>query len=146
MKRFINVFEELLTDNDLTIKSFSRKVNIHWSILYAYKNNDYLPNVNTAVKIANYFKCSLNYLMGLDNYDNVIIENNFDISKFYPRYEKLLKVHKISHFSLSKLIKLNTSSLLYWKQGKTPKMDSLIKIANYFGVSVDYLVGRSEIK
>ena len=30
----------------------------------------------------------------------------------------------------------------YWKNGNVPKQDTLIKIANYFGVSVDYLLGN----
>jgi len=144
MKNFIDVFQELLDENSLTIKSFARKINMHWSVLYAYKNNNYLPSLSTAVKIANYFNCSLNYLMGLDELENKNLLKNFDITKFYPRYNSLLKEENISHFTLSKKIKLNTSSLIYWKCGKVPKMDSLIKIANYFDVSIDYLVGRSD--
>ena len=104
-----------------------------------------MPNLYTVLKIANYFECSLNFLMGLDE-DNKKIVNNVDISKFYPRYSELLKEENLSHFALSKIIKTNTSSLIYWKNGKTPKMDSLIKIANYFDVSLDYLVGRSDKK
>lgn len=34
-----------------------------------------------------------------------------------------------------------------WRQGKyAPKTDSLIRLANLFGVTIDYLVGRSDIR
>lgn len=33
-----------------------------------------------------------------------------------------------------------------WKNGSTPNSITLQKIANYFGVSVDYLLGKTDIK
>lgn len=143
MNKFLVTFEELLEENNLTIKSFSRKINVHPSVLYSYKNNNYLPSIRNAVIIANYFNCSLNYLMGLDlEKNNRSFNQSYDISVFYPRYFELLQKEKITHFALSKKIQLNTSSLLSWKNGKAPKMDSLIKISTYFEVSIDFLIGR----
>ena len=42
--------------------------------------------------------------------------------------------------------KINTMLFSHWKKGRQkPSIDALIKIADYFNVSIDYLVGR-EIK
>ena len=39
--------------------------------------------------------------------------------------------------------KLQNNTFTYWKNGKTkPTLDALIRIADYFNVSIDYLVGR----
>ena len=39
---------------------------------------------------------------------------------------------------------LSTGTASFWKKGKIPHDTTLIKIANYFGVSVDYLLGKEE--
>ena len=41
--------------------------------------------------------------------------------------------------------KLNNSQMTYWKNKRQkPSIDALIKIADYFNVSVDYLIGRTK--
>jgi transcriptional regulator with XRE-family HTH domain len=43
--------------------------------------------------------------------------------------------------------KLNISSgvVTKWKNGSTPNVDALIKLSNYYCVSIDYLLGRTNI-
>jgi len=43
-----------------------------------------------------------------------------------------------------KAIGLNKSNATFWKRGSIPKGDTLQKLADYFGVSVDYLLGKAE--
>lgn len=47
---------------------------------------------------------------------------------------------------IAKEIGLPSSSVTNWKQGKTPRAETIKKIADYFNVSVDYLTGNSDIK
>ena len=37
---------------------------------------------------------------------------------------------------------LSTATATYWKKGTIPKIDALIKLSDYFNVSIDYLIGR----
>ena len=61
----------------------------------------------------------------------------------YEIFEKLLKVNKVSVYKVAKEAGIPYSSLSEWKAGRsTPKPDKLSKIAEYFGVTVDYLLGR----
>lgn len=41
-------------------------------------------------------------------------------------------------------IGLNKSNATFWKKGSIPKGDTLQKLADYFGVSVDYLLGTEK--
>ena len=68
------------------------------------------------------------------------------MSLFSKRYDDILEESNISHFKVCKDTKLNYSSHYAWQRGALPKMKSLILIADYFGVSIDYLVGRSDKK
>jgi transcriptional regulator with XRE-family HTH domain len=46
---------------------------------------------------------------------------------------------------VAKELGISSGSVTFWKKGKVPHHSTLIKIANYFGVSVDYLLtGQKE--
>lgn len=63
----------------------------------------------------------------------------------YEILEKLLKERGITSYRIAKDTGLNSAMFTSWKQGKyTPKQDKLQKIADYFGVSVDYLMTGSD--
>lgn len=61
------------------------------------------------------------------------------------KIQSLLAQNKISVYKLSKEIGLNKTFLTNWTSGKAkPSADALSKIADYFHVSVDYLLGRTD--
>lgn len=64
----------------------------------------------------------------------------------YEVFEKLLKEKGITAYRVAKDTGITTATLTSWKQGKyTPKQEKLQKIADYFGVSLEYLMtGRDE--
>lgn len=41
-------------------------------------------------------------------------------------------------------LKISSGTVTLWKNGSIPRSEYLIKLADYFGVSIDYLLGRSE--
>ncbi len=63
----------------------------------------------------------------------------------YEIFEQLLQKHGLTSYKLSQLIGVSQSTLSDWKRGRsTPKQDKLQKIADYFGVTVDYLMTGKE--
>lgn len=62
--------------------------------------------------------------------------------------EQILQLMERQNISASKLTSecgLSSSALTEWKKGKAkPSAEALIKIANYFDVSVDYLLGNDK--
>ena len=60
---------------------------------------------------------------------------------YYEIFEKLCRERGITPSKVSKATGISTATLTSWKQGKyTPKQDKLGKIADFFGVTVDYLM------
>lgn len=62
---------------------------------------------------------------------------------FYDKFSELCSQRGVSPSSAVKAIGLATANPTYWKRGSIPKGDTLQKLADYFGVSVDYLLGKS---
>lgn len=63
----------------------------------------------------------------------------------YEIFEKLLKEHNLTAYKVAKDTGLTTATLTNWKKGRyTPKQDKLQKIAEYFGVSLEYLTTGKE--
>lgn len=61
--------------------------------------------------------------------------------------KSLRKEYEITQVTLCKATNIEQSTLAGYETGKnTPKLDILLSLANYFNVTLDYLVGRSEIK
>ena len=59
----------------------------------------------------------------------------------YQRVEKLVNDKGITFYVLAKELNFTRSLFSDWKSGRAmPKTDKLIKIAEYFGVTVDYFV------
>lgn len=63
------------------------------------------------------------------------------------RIFSLLKERGITQFTFSKDIGLSSGNISDWKSGRSaPKVEAVKRIAEYFGVSSDYLLGLSENK
>ena len=65
---------------------------------------------------------------------------------FFDIYYKLCKANGTSPNAVAKLLGIASSTVTQWKQGSVPKADALSRISTHFGVSIDYLLGNTDIK
>ena len=59
---------------------------------------------------------------------------------------KLRKEKNITQEELAKNLDVSAQAVSKWENGGAPDLELLPKIADYFGVSIDYLFGRGQIK
>lgn len=63
----------------------------------------------------------------------------------YDIFEKLCAEKGVTPYRVCKETGLTTSTISNWKAGRyTPKTDKLQKIADYFGISIEFLMGTEE--
>lgn len=62
---------------------------------------------------------------------------------FYDQFVKLCKERGLSPAAAARNIGLSNSSTTTWKRGAMPKGETLQKLADYFAVPVDYLLGNN---
>lgn len=64
----------------------------------------------------------------------------------YENFERLMKAHGVSAYRVAKDTGIAQSVLSSWKTGVSkPKPDKLRILADYFGVSLDYLINGESV-
>ena len=145
MEKFKDILKELIDDNGKRITTVCKESRIPSALMYDYLNGFLYPSVQTLIKLANYFECSLDYMLNLTDIKNhnkyVNINGNFSL--FLPRYFQLLKDNHTSHYLFAQEHRFGESIIRNWKKGSVPSLEKLRLIAYELGSSVDYLVGRT---
>ena len=73
------------------------------------------------------------------------IEYNIGMEIFAERLLELRKEKGISQATLAKHLQVSYAVVCYWETNRSePTAPNLVKVADYFDVSIDYLLGRNE--
>lgn len=64
------------------------------------------------------------------------------MSMFFDRFSDLCKEANSSPNAIAKQLSISSGSVTAWKNGTLPRTETIQKIADYFHVSADYLLGN----
>ena len=131
---FTNRFNELIKDTGLSPKQISEGTGIDFTELMHWKSdkNKKLPSTRNLLKLADFFKCSFVYMLGLEE-ENSLPNPKTELPVFSERLCQILESKQLKLFVLKRTGKIQfKSSINNWKTGRT------------LGCSVDYLLGRGE--
>ena len=67
MNKFAERLKELRTDKNLSQKMLARETGYSQAAIARWEANLQIPNIEVAVKFANYFNVSSDYLLGLED-------------------------------------------------------------------------------
>ncbi|MCM1305982.1 MAG: helix-turn-helix domain-containing protein [Bacteroides sp.] len=141
LSNFVYTLKELLIENDLKQSELSEKLGLGSSTISRYLLEKQTPDIEVAVKIADYFDCSVDYLLGFE--DNYKDKTYHEYPPFSKQFLYLLDRFKISRYKLQKLTEISKSTMYYWQKGKNkPTMDNVIKLAKALDCSIDFVLGR----
>lgn len=132
--------EELLFENNLDNKTFAAKINISASCITQYINKEDLPTIENLIKMANFFKCSTDFILGFEERQDLTF-------KVCPPFSEQLKF-LLKHFNckpsyIYKNTDISKSRLFEWKNGtRIPLLDNIMKLAELFDCRVDFVLGR----
>ena len=63
---------------------------------------------------------------------------------FNKRLKDLRKENNVSQLELAKFLNMTKMAISHWESGHSePSISQLIELSNYFDVTVDYLIGKS---
>ena len=67
-------------------------------------------------------------------------------SVLYQRIKQLCSHKGITIAKLESDLGFGNSSIKKWEKSSSPSIDKIVKVATYFDVSIDYLMGRTDIE
>ena len=131
------------TELGLSVDEVAAKIGKARATVYRYENTDIkkMP-ADILIPLAKALNTTPAYLLGFSE----------EPASTVSPYEKIQKLCKNEGFEISNLSKyipelnITKGSISKWKNGAVPRADKLKIIADYFGVSVEWLQGTSEQK
>ncbi len=141
MSKLSERVKEYLQELELTQTELSKKSNVGNTLISNFTLDLHNPHYENFVKILYAFNCSADYLLGLTDLHTE--EKLYPVLPFSERLRALLKEHKLTQEQLKTGLPVSGSVLYKWLSGKNePSTASLIRLAEFFDCSVDYLIGR----
>ena len=142
MNSFKNRLNELLKEHNLNEKLLAELLKIkNLSTIYNWTSGNFVPKINIVIEIANIFKCSTDFLLGLSDNNETIKPKS--CPPFYSQLELILKDKGLKVYNLRKdnVISAGLAESIFVKHS-IPLTYNVIKIAEYLKISIDELVGR----
>ncbi len=139
MEKINDVLKDLIIEKGLSLRAIAKESGVSCNQYSIYLKQS-IPSINVAMKICNYFECSLDYLCGLTLDKIKPNYTYFDVNKFIQNYEKLLLKNHISHYKFAKEMDISESCLRHWKYGQSPTLNIVCKIAIGLSTTIDNLI------
>ncbi len=144
LKVFSERLYELIFESKKTNKDVVKESGVAKSSLYEYLKGNKMPTINNLIKLADYFKVTTDFLVGLE--EESFTSEFLKTKPFAERFNEVLSECKISRYKIEKDTPLAESTLYYWSKGKTnePTIEKLLEICSALNCSLDYLLGRTK--
>lgn len=134
--------KELMNERGLNQTTLAEAMGTCSSKMSSYITGKRAPNYDTFVAIIEFFNCSGDFLLGLKEYPCEEVCYN-RVQSFSERLRTILKDSGKTQYLFIKQTKISWGVFYNWLTGKSkPSVDNLVKVANYFDCSVDFLLGR----
>jgi len=105
-----------------------------------------MPRHQTLVRISELFDVDIAWLQGLTD-EREIPKRNSESEQILDKIFDLMRSYKITSNKLAKELKISYDVINYWnKYCKVPDYSNLVKIADFFNVNIEWLLGRSDIE
>ncbi len=143
--RFKEIVEDTFENNKLSNADIASKISVDKSVISNLVNYEIIPSVQSLIKIADYFNISLDYLLGTT--DNSDFIKSAKPSTFGKRVLELKEERKDKFADITNKCSFSRNSIHVWiKRNNVPSLYYLIELSNYFDVTPDYLLGRTDYR
>lgn len=133
--------KDLMAEAEVNAPMLSSKINLENSAILRFIKAERLPSATSLVKLADFFRCTTDYLFGLSD---VLDDRPFkQRPPFHEQLGNLLDYFKLTKYRLVKETKISEQTVINWHKGRyEPTVESLIRLSKYFNCSVDFVLGR----
>ncbi len=154
MAEFKDRLKSLRKEKGLKQNELAKKLNASRVTITRYENGTRQPDIGTVEKIAEILNVQPSLLFEVSNVHHegleehqYLNEREGNIIEFKDRLKSLRKEKNMTLQDICNSINVGKGNLSSYENGHyKPSMEVIIKIANLFSVSTDYLLGVSDIR
>ncbi len=133
--------KELMQEKELNAAKLAKDLKIEQSVISKFLKGQRLPSLATLVKLADYFNCTTDYLLGETD---ILDDRAF---KQRPPFEEqlsfLLKYFNKTKYRLKFDAEVAEDTINNWHKGKyEPNIENLLRLKKAFDCSLDFIIGR----
>ena len=140
IRRRIN---DIIEDNELDKYRFAEAVGVSKDVINRACLYGIIPSLQSLIRIADFSDVSLDYLLAKS--DDTYFDKSESGATFHDRLPALAAKHGKKYSEISHKMIFPESYFHDWLRTKTlPSLEYLYNIAEYFKVSPDYLLGRTD--
>lgn len=142
-----NAFQERMTelveDCEVHKSQLPNVIGVDYRSLSNAFNYGIVPTPRILIRIADYFHVSIGYLLGTS--DDEYFHQPKTASDFKTRFDLLCKEKNVTYYRVSNDLHFDQSYITRWlTKNYLPSLELLELISDYFKVSIDYLLGRTD--
>ncbi|MCI8421684.1 MAG: helix-turn-helix transcriptional regulator [Clostridia bacterium] len=147
-QKFVSNIKLLRKEFNVSQPQLAKETSLANSEISYWENGERTPNARVIIILSRYFQVTTDYLLKV-NEDNTSVYRSddyyADMTLLNKRLKDLRIKNKLSQSELAKNVNISQPAINYWELGKrTPNANAIITLANYFGVTTDYLLGESD--
>lgn len=157
--RLGNILKKYRQQKNLSEQLFSEKLDITIETYIGIEIGEYTPSLKLLQKISEETNYDIDYLTGSTNHTSIptdkvysINGHNFSINDFESdyyfrsRFEELCRDKGINSSNVEITLGLTKQEYIDVSCNRMPTLSELLKISYALGVSLDYLIGKNDIK
>ncbi len=142
---FQNRITDLVEDCEVNKSALPNLIGVDYRSLSNALNYGIIPTPRILIRIADYFNISVKYLLGTS--DDDYFKKAKVKSDFKTRFDYLCKDKNVTHYKVSKDLHFDQSYITRWlNKNYLPSLELLELLSDYFKVSIDFLLGRTDDK
>lgn len=142
---FQNSITELVEECGVNKSDLTNIIGIDYRSLSNALKYGIVPTPRILIRIADYFNVSIKYLLGTS--DDEYFNQAKIKSDFKTRFILLCKEKNVTQYKVCKDLHFDQSYVTRWlNKNYLPSLEFLESLSDYFKVSIDYLLGRTDDK
>lgn len=157
--RLGNILSQYRQKEKLSLKEFAKRLDISFDLYTGIETGRYDPTLELLQKIAGETQYNIDYLTGASDHISIATSETIDFHgikasvnefvgnlHFKTRFEELCLKHSISNNNVESKLGLDENTFIDIKYNRMPTLSELLKISYAFGVSTDYLIGKTDTR
>lgn len=135
--------KELRTENGLTQQELAKILNVSSMSISFYENEQRKPDSEFIIACSRFFDVSTDYLLGKTYKRRIPREERF--GAFSKRLKHVRELKGISQRQAAEDLNISPQNLSYYENGRDVGYGLLVRMARYYDVTVEYLIGASPV-